>query len=76
MGRLAQASKIYGTPDQLTVGLCGPELSSWDFVFEQQINFAETAIFCLWQAEPAPDVAEQICAGVEETGFGTPVPCC
>ena len=44
-------------------------------MFEEQINLAETAIFGFWKAEPAPDVTEQICAGIEETGFGTPVPC-
>jgi hypothetical protein len=45
-------------------------------MFKKQIYLAETAIFCFWQAEPAPDVAKQIRAGVEETGFCTPIPCC
>jgi hypothetical protein len=65
-----------GIVDQLTVSFCSLELSCRDLVFEQQVNLAETTIFSFWQAEPAPDVAKQIRAGVKETGFGAPIPCC
>lgn len=41
---------------------------------EEQIDFAKSAVFGLWQPEPAPKIAEEVSAGIEERGFGSPVP--
>jgi hypothetical protein len=43
-------------------------------MFKEQVNFTECTVFSLGEAKPAPNIAEKICAGVEETSFGSPVP--
>ena len=50
------------------------ELPCWNMVVEQQVNFTKGTIFGLGKAVPAPDVAYQVRAGVEETSFSSPVP--
>ena len=60
---------------KLTVDDCGLELPCRHVIVEHDINLSERAILGLWQTEPAPDVAQQVRSGIEETGFGTPVPC-
>ena len=50
------------------------ELSSRDVVIEKQVDLTKCAVFGLWEAEPTPDEAEEVCASVEETGFSSPVP--
>lgn len=52
------------------------ELASRDFVFKQNVNLAKGTVLGLGQTEPAPDKAEQVGAGVEQTRLGTPVPGC
>ena len=59
---------------QLTINFRILELSRRDLVIEEQVDLTERSVLGFWEAVPAPDVAEQIRAGVEETGFGSPVP--
>lgn len=59
-----------------TVDLGGPELSGRNPVLEQDVDFSKCPILCLWKAEPAPDVTKNVCAGVEKSRFGSPVPTC
>lgn len=51
------------------------ELSRRNVVVEHEVNLAKVPILGLRQAEPAPQIAEQICAGVKEACLGAPVPC-
>lgn len=62
--------------DILTVDLGSPKLSSRNTVVKQYVNFTECAILGLRQTEPAPDVAEEIRAGIEEGRLCSPVPLC
>lgn len=50
------------------------EFPGEDVIVKHKVDFAKSTVFRLGQAEPAPDIAEQIGAGVEKTGFGAPVP--
>lgn len=58
----------------LTVDLGLLEFPCRDVVVEEQIDLAKCAILGLGEAEPAPEVAKEIGARVEETSFGTPIP--
>jgi hypothetical protein len=49
---------MVGIADQLTVSFCNLGFPGRGFMFEEQINLAETATFRFWQAEPAPDVTK------------------
>jgi len=51
-----------------------PEFSCMNAIVKEQVNLAECAVLGLRKAEPAPDIAEKVGAGVEEAGFGAPVP--
>ena len=50
------------------------ELPSRDVVVEEQVDLAKCAVFRLREAEPAPNEAKKVGAGIEETSFGSPVP--
>lgn len=50
------------------------ELACGDVVVEHQINLSKGAAFRLRQAKPAPDVAQKVGAGIEQTSFGAPIP--
>jgi hypothetical protein len=50
------------------------ELPRRNFIIKEQINLAKRAVLGLGKAEPAPNVAEKVCASVKEPGFGTPIP--
>lgn len=56
------------------VGLSGLELSGGDAVLEQDLEFAERPVLGLGEAEPAPDIAQQVGARVEESSLGAPAP--
>jgi hypothetical protein len=43
-------------------------------LLEEHVNFAERSIFGLWKTEPAPYVAQQVRAGIEQRRFCTPIP--
>jgi hypothetical protein len=60
--------------DGKLVNGCADELARVDVVIEQQVNLAKGKPLCLWQTEPAPYIAEQVGAGIEQTSFGSPVP--
>ena len=60
--------------EPLTVNFGRPEFSCLNAIVKEQVNLAECAVLGLRKAEPAPDVAEKVGAGVEEAGFGTPIP--
>lgn len=51
------------------------ELACGDMVVKHQVNLSKGPVLGLGQAEPTPDVAQKIGAGIEKTGFSTPVPC-
>ncbi len=59
---------------QLTVNLGALELSCRNTMIEQQVNFPEGTVLGLRKSEPAPQVTQKICACIEETGFGSPIP--
>ena len=59
---------------RLTVNSGILELPRRNLVVKQQVNLAKSAVFRLREAEPAPNVAEKIGPGVEQTGFGSPIP--
>lgn len=61
--------------EQLTINLGMLELSCMDVVVEEQVNLSESAVLRLRKAEPTPDVAEKVGACIEQTCFGSPVPC-
>lgn len=50
----------------LTINLGRLPLSCRDFVFEEQINLAERAVFGFWETEVTPDIAEKIGARPEK----------
>lgn len=50
------------------------ELSRRNVIIKEQVNFAKRAVLGLGKAEPTPNVAEKVGAGVKEGGFGSPVP--
>lgn len=50
------------------------ELPGRHLVVEEQVDLAKSPVLGLGQAEPAPYIAEQVSAGVEEAGLGPPVP--
>jgi hypothetical protein len=60
--------------EQLTINSSMFELPSRDVVVEEQVDLAKCAVFRLREAEPAPDEAKKVGAGIEETSFGSPVP--
>ena len=59
----------------LTVDLGVLELSRRHLVVKEQIDLTERAILRLWKTEPAPDVAKQVRARIEQTSLGAPAPC-
>ena len=59
----------------LTVDLGMLEFSGRYMILKHQVDFTKGAILGLWQTEPAPDVAQQIRAGIEETCLCSPIPC-
>lgn len=67
-------ASFLGSPQRLTVNLSILELSRRNAIIKEQVNLAEGAVLGLGKAEPAPDIAEKVCAGVKEAGFGSPVP--
>jgi hypothetical protein len=52
------------------------ELPRWNTVIEQHVELAKSAVLAFWEAEPAPNVAQKVGSGVEQSSFGTPVPGC
>jgi hypothetical protein len=60
--------------ERLTVNFGIFEHSRWNVIIKQQVNLAECAVLGLGKAEPAPDVAKKVGAGVKETSFGSPIP--
>jgi hypothetical protein len=50
---------------KLTIHLGVLEPPCRNLVIEEQVNLAESAVLGLGQAEPAPDIAEQVGAGIE-----------
>jgi len=50
------------------------ELPRRNVIIKEQVNLAKCAVLGLGKAEPAPTVAEKVCASVEEPGFGSPIP--
>lgn len=59
---------------KLTINFGILELPRGNVVVEQQIDLTKCAVLGLGKAEPAPDVAEKICACIEKTSFGSPIP--
>jgi hypothetical protein len=45
-------------------------------IVEKNVNFTKGAVLGLGEPEPAPDIAQKVGPSIEQTGFGTPVPCC
>lgn len=60
--------------EKLTFDSGSLELARRHVVSEKQIDFTKGSVLSLWEPEPAPNIAEQISAGVEEASFGAPVP--
>jgi hypothetical protein len=60
--------------EQLTVHLGILELSRGNAIIEEHVNLTKGAILGLRKAEPAPNVAEKVGAGIKETSFGSPIP--
>lgn len=58
----------------LTINFGRLELSRWNEAVKEQVNLAECAVFRLRHPEPAPNVAQEVGARVEQTGFGSPIP--
>ena len=52
---------------QLTVHCSRFELSCGDLIVKQQIDLAKCPILSFREPEPAPDVAEEICASIEKS---------
>lgn len=61
---------------KLTLNICVLELPRRNMGFKHDVDLAEGTTFRLGQSKPAPDVAEKICSGVEQTRLRTPVPSC
>lgn len=73
LGSFSQESDATGE-DGLTIDFGILEFPRGNVVVEQQIDLAECAVLGLGKAEPAPDVAEKVCASVEKASLGSPIP--
>jgi hypothetical protein len=51
------------------------ELPCMHAIVEKNVNFTKGAVFGLGEPEPTPDIAQKVGPSIEQTGFGTPVPC-
>jgi len=69
-------NKVFGAA--LTINLGVLELPCGDLVLKEQVDLAERAVLGFREAEPAPEVAQEVGSGVEQTSLGSPVPsfCC
>lgn len=61
---------------RLTFNSGSLELACGHMISKEQVDFAKGAILGLRQAEPAPYIAEEVGACIEESGLGAPVPSC
>lgn len=61
---------------RLTFNSGSLELARRHMISKEQIDFAKGAILGLRKAEPAPQIAEEVGASIEESGLGAPVPSC
>lgn len=52
------------------------ELPCRDLVVEKNVDLTERPILCFWKTEPTPNIAKQVCSGVEERALCSPVPSC